>query len=192
MTTYLLHGGFSRIKNESNDAYYRTLVEHTPEGGTMLSVYFARLDGEDNSERAQKQKNDLLAQANGKLVHVELGDEATFLEQVARSSAIIFNGGSTHALLERMRTYPDLKTLFEGKIVAGGSAGAYMIAAYNYDKSHKSIREGLGLLPVKVLCHYESDTSERTDSTAKEIMEAAHPELPLIVLRDTEWKAFTV
>jgi hypothetical protein len=192
MTTYILHGGFSKIRNESNDRLYKTIAESVSEGGIVLCTYFSVIDVEKIPERFEGQKQYLIEQSEGKEFRCELAVKESFLEQVAAADAVILNGGSTNQLLEALRQYPELKTVFEGKMIVGSSAGAYALSAYNYDKSHKRMRDGLGLLEIKTVCHFESTTDEHVGQEAIEVMNSEHSELPLVVLKDCEWQSFKV
>ncbi len=194
MTTYILHGGYVRHSNESNDAYYRRVIELVPEGGTILFVYFAARNDEGNYEELYTaQKMQMEQFVNGKRLTYVCATPEHFLEEIKNADAVLMRGGSTNTLLETLRTYPDLKNAFEDKVVTGSSAGAYAIAAYNYDKSQRTMRTGLGLLQVRAVCHYQSENEENcVDDDGVTIMNAVHGELPLIVLKDHEWKEFTV
>jgi len=101
-------------------------------------------------------------------------------------------GGSTPKLLGVLRKYESLKENLQGKTVAGSSAGAYAIgkySAFHDDESGGKVREGLGLLPVRVVCHYQSaDLPPNPEALA--ILESTAPELDLVLLRDFEWNVF--
>ena len=192
MTTYLLHGGMLRYENASNDAYFKEIAEFIPENGTALIVLFA-----SEEERWPEQFENVItlvkAQADGKNIDFKLATREHFIEEIAAADAIVIRGGSTNRLLEALRAYALSMQSFEGKIVTGASAGAYALAQFGYDKSHKSIRTGLGFVPVRVLCHYMSDKpEEHTDDAAIEILNSAHQELDLVVLEDSNWKKFTI
>ena len=78
------------------------------------------------------------------------------------------------------------------KTVAGSSAGAYVLSAFNYDKSEKTVRTGLGFVPVRTICHYGSPTNEHTGEEAIQVMESQHKDLLLVILKDREWKVFEI
>lgn len=192
MTRYLLHGGGLILKSEGNDSYFRTIVEAVPDGGTLLVVLFAAT--EDRwPELFENLKGYVAAQAGEKRIAYALATREHFVEEAGRADAILIRGGSTDRLIEALRAYNDLAAVFNGKLVAGSSAGAYAFGVYNYSRSGKKLRDGLGLVKAKVLCHYESeDPKEHNGADAVAVMEAEHPELPLITLRDAEWKELTV
>ncbi len=193
MTTYLLHGGMIfNVKNASNEAYFRRIAEAVPEGGTALIVLFAAEESRW-AEIFETMKKHLDAGLGGKDINYRLASREDFIEECKEADAIVIRGGSTDRLIEALRSYEGLDHAWRGKLVAGSSAGAYALGTYNYDKGGKRIRDGLGFVPSRVLCHFESeDLKERNGAEALAIMESAHKELPLILLRDTEWQEHTV
>jgi len=191
MTTYLLHGGMLKDKNASNEAYFRRIVRGVPDGGTVLIVLFAAT--EDRwPELFEELKGAMEAQTEGKPLQFVCATKKRFVEEAKHADAIVIRGGSTDRLLDALRSYDDLGRVFAGKLVGGSSAGAYAIAAYNYDRSARECRAGFGLLPLRVICHYESPTSDGAGPEAVEIMNGDHADLPLLLLHDCEWKEYTV
>jgi peptidase E len=191
MTTYILHGGFEKLECESNDAFYRRVVELVPDGGTVLLVFFASQD-EEHEKRFKEYEERLMSRMGGKRLTLVLATKEHFMEQVKDADAVIMRGGSTDRLMSVLATYSNLKEAFEGKLVTGSSAGAYALSAFNYDKSSKVVRTGLGIVPVKTICHYQSGTVEDPGVEAEPIMRQAYPDIPLLILKDAEWKEFSL
>lgn len=192
MTTYLLHGGMLVTKNASNDAYFKRIADAVPEDGTILFVLFA---AEEHRwpELFETMKGYVADAAQSKHITYVQASKAGFLDEVRKADVVVIRGGGTDRLLETLRAYPDLAGVFAGKLVAGSSAGAYAIATYNYARGGKKIRNGLGLYPSRVLCHFQStDEKEYNGQEALATMESEHQELPLIVLHDCEWKEVTI
>lgn len=191
MTTYLLHGGMIKQENASNAAYFARIAKALPEGGTLLIVLFA---AEEHRwpELFDMMKGYFASTNRSDITFIEATREG-FLDEVRQADAIVIRGGETNRLLEALRSYGDLRAVFEGKLIAGSSAGAYAFGRYNYSRSGQRIRDGLALIEAKVLCHYMSeDPNERNADDAVALMESEHAELPLIVLRDSEWKEIIV
>lgn len=191
MTKYILHGGFSRKDNESNRTFFSELVSDVPEGGTVLLVYFASGPGDDFNLRFNNHKQQIISQAQGKSLYLVLANETDFIAQLQEADAIYFNGGDTNILLATLRKYIDFKEFLKGKTVAGSSAGAYALATYGTAHSGEHARKGLGLLPVRVVCHFESPELPPSKTSLEEIGKTA-TELELVFLKDYEWQAFKV
>lgn len=191
MTKYILHGGFTRKDNESNRAFFSELVRDFPEGGTVLLVYFASEPGDDFNLRFNNHKLQITSQAQGKSLHFVLANEEDFITQLQDADAVYFNGGHTPKLLAVLEKYPDLKVLLVGKTVAGSSAGAYALATCGTAHSGERVRKGLGLLPLRLVCHYESSELPTSVTSLEEIGKIV-PELELVFLKDYEWRVFKV
>jgi peptidase E len=192
MTTYILHGGFTRERNELNDSMYRRIVELIPVGGKLLFVLFAA-EAERAETLFQEQIERVSEIAAPKMPEYLCASEDSFVSQVESADAILIRGGSTNRLLAKLKGYPNLAEAFMDKIVMGSSAGAYALSAFNYDKSEKGIRAGLNLVPVRTICHYGSpNEADGVGDEAIEVMNHEHIELPLVVLKDCEWKEFEI
>ena len=96
---------------------------------------------------------------------------------------------SSCQLLRLLREFPSLEQYIQGKTVAGSSAGAYAIAKYGASHSEDAMREGLGLAPLRVVCHYESSELPPAPG-AVALLQNTATELELVLLRDFEWKVF--
>ncbi len=186
MTKYILHGGFARKDNELNYAFYKECMRDVPQGGTVLIVPFAKEDYTLEDFKRQV----ALFEAHGKNLNFKVANEKDFLEQIKESNLVYLGGGSTRKLLTALRNYPDLKALWERKTVAGSSAGAYSLVRYGASHSEEVVREGLGLVPVRLVCHYES-LDEPPSALSVSMLKNTAPELELLFLRDFEWKVFT-
>ena len=191
MTKYIFHGGYTQTNNELNRTFYEEITRDIPDGGAVLLCYFASPD-ENNSNRFREDSDRLKEQSHGKNLTFLLANERDFVEQLKQANALYIRGGSTPKLLGILRKFPNFKDNLDGKTVAGSSAGAYAIARYSAfhdDESGGQIREGLGLLPLRVVCHYESldlPPNPKAFSSLKNMGK----EFDLVLLKDFEWKVF--
>lgn len=193
MTKYILHGGYTGTDNELNRTFYEEITRDVPDGGTILLCYFASKDV-DNSGRFKEDSERIKEQSLGKNLIFLLADEGNFMEQLEKADALYIRGGSTPKLLGVLRKYDKFKESLGGKTLAGSSAGAYAIgrySAFHDDESGGQIREGLGLLPLRVVCHYESPDLP-PNPQALSALENIAQDLELIYLKDFEWKVFKV
>lgn len=196
MTTCLLHGGFTREDNELNRKFYKAFASHIPDGGTVLYVYFATKDEEeaDNDKRFAEHQGFIERYAEGKrFTHVQ-ADKERFVAQLASAQAVFINGGTPVKLMTALRAVPNIRELLTGKVCAGSSSGAYALSTYYYSVTpSEGVYEGLGVLPVKVICHYESDSSELVRGPeAIAALEKYPRDLELVVLRDFEYKECSI
>lgn len=188
MTKFILHGGFTRYENELNRSFYEEFMRDVPEHGTVLIVHFASRE-DDTTVAFDEQCRKFAEQAQGKTVNFVKATEKDFTEQFKEADAIYFHGGSTNKLLRVLRTYPDLRPLTEGKTIAGSSAGAYALAKLGASHSEDATREGLGWVPLRVVCHYESPELPPAEG-AVSLLRTTSEDLELVLLKDCEWRMF--
>ena len=188
MTKFILHGGFTRIDNELNRGFFKELLADVPDGGIVLMVFFASRE-EDPANTFKELSERMQAEAPSKKLHFIQASKERFLDEVKGAGALYLHGGSTNKLLKVLREFPTFGQLIEGKTVAGSSAGAYTIAKYGASHSEDAMREGLGLAPLRVVCHYESLELPPAPG-AVAVLERTATELELVLLRDFEWKVF--
>jgi peptidase E len=188
MTKFILHGGFTRKENESNRSFFEELARDVPNSGVVLMVFFASRE-DDPTSTFNELSSRIRQEANSKDLRFVLATQEGFVDEVKRADAIYLHGGSTNKLLETLRTYPSLGPLMEGKTVAGSSAGAYAIAKYGTSHSEDAMREGLGLAPLRVVCHFESSELPPAPG-AVALLQNTAANLELVLLKDCEWKVF--
>jgi peptidase E len=186
MTKYILHGGFTRTPNELNRKFMAEVVKDIPDGGQLLIVYFSRND-EEYPKLIEQDKEPFEAAATGKEIKVVVADKGKFVQQLKSSDAIYMRGGETELLMQELEKHPDFGSLVQGKTVAGSSAGAYVLAKYYHSASRGGIHKGLGLVPVRVICHYQSDGFDTPDDPMA-VMKDNPEDLRLIVLKDFEYE----
>ena len=193
MIKYVLHGGYTSTNNELNRTFYEEIARDVPDGGVILLCYFASQDN-DNSGRFKEDSERLKRQSHAKEFTFLLADENKFMEQLKESDALYIRGGSTPKLLRSLEKYDNFRDTLEGKTIAGSSAGAYVVgrySAFHDDESGGKVREGLGLLPLRVVTHYESSDMPPNQEALTSLVNMAQ-ELDLVLLRDFEWKVFKV
>jgi peptidase E len=125
--------------------------------------------------------------SNDKQIEFIFAKLESFIEDIKQAEAIYFHGGNTPTLLKALKSYSNLELLFSQKTVAGSSAGAYMLAKYGTAHTEESVREGLGIVDKKVVCHFQSPDMPPTESSFAELKKIA-PELETIYLKDCEWQ----
>jgi len=163
MTTFILHGGYTSTPNENNKRYYSKISSLIPKNGKILFVYFAQEESkwkgllENDIENFKKSgvkinfKCEIASQNSEKLV-----------EQIKSSDCIYLRGGEDYRLIDILRKSEDFKNVIKGKIVVGSSMGAYALAIYFLSNTKNIIERGLGILPIKVYCHYDDTKEKRT------------------------------
>lgn len=157
MTKFVLHGGFDKNIEYIRDDFFLEALKDTPSNVRVLLVFFAEL--EEYLELRIKQCKDQFNNNKGsKNLEFKMAIEDSFLEDCAWADVIFLSGGRTVNIKEKLEKIQNLKLVFEGKTVAGDSAGVNVLAKLFYSRKKKDIKEGLGILPLKVIVHYTEDT----------------------------------
>lgn len=168
-TKYILHGGFNPGQTEEdNNKFYGEILKDASEGAKILLVCFAK-----DTERVPTATAKVIAEFNKnkwqKQLTFEIASEESFVEQVKSADVIYLHGGRTLKLLDTLKRFPNLKELFNGKTVAGESAGANVLAKFCYSPSADEAIEGLGILPIKVIPHYSEEYMDKLDGVGQEL-----------------------
>jgi len=182
MTKYILHGGSTSIKSINNDNFFAEILKGLSGSIKILCVYFARKKNLWNELLEQDKKNFLKNSTNKNLEFtLAIYDKEKFRKQVAVSDVVYIRGGSEDIVYTFFNNIKNLKALFEDKVVAGSSAGAYVFAKYYYRNKNNRVEESTGLLSIKVLCHY----NKRKDKL--EILKDYGEDLKIYKLDETEY-----
>ena len=180
-TKFVLHGGFTPGEAQVNDSFFKEILSDAPSESVILLVYFAK-----EADRVVKYRDEDIEQFNknkgSKTLQFETASEDGFVDQVKKADVVYLHGGHTGKILETLKKYSGLKELFEGKIVAGDSAGANVLAAAFYSGT-LGVAEGLGVIPLKVICHYREEL--------KNMLQEVRPELEIIFLLEYQFKVIT-
>lgn len=175
-TKFILHGGFTKGKtDEDNSKFYSEILKDAPQKAKVLLVCFAKDDDRipDATTRVTAEFNKNKGQ---KEISFEIATKEAFLQQIKLADVIYFHGGRTLKLLEALKEFPDFRNLFDGKIVAGESAGANVWGKYFYSPNADSIGEGLGFLPLKIIPHYTEEYKGKLDGVGEDLEELDLPE----------------
>ncbi len=139
-------------------------------------------------KKYQKDSARLQAFAEDKTIHTVKATEENFINEVQGADVIYMRGGDTQKLKFTLDKHPDFTTVIKGKVVSGSSAGAYVLAKYYFSNSQNRVMDGCGLVPVRVVCHYQSivhPIPEDIDPVRE--MEKYDNSLELVLLKDYEW-----
>lgn len=193
MTKYILVGGYVHKAPDEGKAFCEELVKGIDKKPVkILDCMFARNleDWESGLEKDKEFFNKFITD-----FELELADPDNFTEQVKNSDIIYLKGGYTRNIIERLTKNLDWIKELDGKVLAGTSAGGDAIAKYYAVLSTKRVGDGLGLLPIKFIPHWNSDYS---DDEAQNIswqdefdkLKAYKEDLPIYTLGEGEFKVF--
>ena len=58
--------------------------------------------------------------------------------------------------------------MFAGKIIAGDSAGANVLASVFYSQS-AGVLEGFEIIPIKIICHYVAENKDKLNGVKSDL-----------------------
>jgi hypothetical protein len=167
-TKVVVSGGFAEELNELNSLFFKEILEGTGNKVTVLLILFSRPEDvwglKSKGPIAQFDK----VKGSKKLNYV-IANHEELEEQITSSEIVYIRGGTNSLLLNEVSRHPRFVELIKGKIVAGESAGTYLLSDYFYSKSEGGVFRGLGVLPVKTICHFEGKNEEQLDKCPKEL-----------------------
>lgn len=191
-TKFIIHGGYTRYANDLNHSFLHEVVKDMPGNGTLLIVLFAT-DDEKVDEYFRNFTDKFADNADGKKLNYTKATKEDFLNQVTAADAIYIQGGDTEKLKQVLQEYPEFAERIKGKTVAGSSAGAYVLSRYYYTNSQNKVLEGLGVLPIRTVCHYQSEIHSVSDNIDPvSCLNEFDNDMELVLLKDFEWKMFTI
>lgn len=177
MTKFVLHGGFNKERGFIKDSFFQETLSGAANDTNILLVYFA--EAEEKVElRMTQAKEQFNKNSGGLSLSFRVPTEDSFIEDCLWADSIFLAGGRTTKLMEVLRKYKDLDTVFSGKVIAGDSAGANALGHFFYSKSSKEVGEGLKILPFKIVVHY-------VDGSPNPLADIA-PEFETLFLREYE------
>jgi hypothetical protein len=173
MTKYYLHGGKASVNSEGNKKFFQRLVDGLDTTVNFLCVYFAR-DRRINKnwnwdvmfEEDKKQISSFCPKTKFNFV-LASRDIHDFSKQLKNAHVVFLKGGITPSLYKVLKKIPNLEKSFNGKIIAGSSAGALVLAKYYYDGDYDTYSEGLGILPIKMICHWGEQRHSKLEDLKK-------------------------
>ena len=186
MTKFVLEGGHSAEHSEYDPALFVEMTREFDSPVRIAECLFSRPEGEQ--EKAFANRREFYAKYIHTPFEVRLAMKDNFLEVLAWANTMYFRGGTTNLLTSAMREFPEWHTMLDGKVIVGSSAGANMLSRYYNGLDEPGVRDGLGILPLKVMVHYRSNYVPGFDwEKAEQDMLNTAPELPLIRLRESEF-----
>lgn len=186
MTTFLLHGGKTSIQNAENESFFKQFAELVPKDTvTVLFCYFAR--PKSDWEKLMARDAATIRRNTTKTIVMVLAESPSdLLEKISTTDVLYVAGGDADPIEVLYANLAGLAQKLEGKVYAGSSMGAFMastqyVLSYE-DQRQGEIHQGLGLLPIQTLCHW--DLEEQKNQKLQ--MLRASSAQPIIVLKEFE------
>ena len=180
-TKYILHGGYATEKNKENNKFFKEILLIDKKELNILIVLFDKKE-EKHNFKSKNVINQFNLNNTNKILNFEIADKKLFSEQIKKADIIYLYGGETLKLFKTLNEYNNFSELIKGKVVVGESAGAYVLSTCFYLKSLGDCFEGLKLVPVKTICHYEGENREK--------LKDCLPNLKELLLEEHKYEVF--
>lgn len=188
-TRIILHGGNADNGSEKNDQFFSEILSGIDKDEVrVLCVYFARPEGRwEDSYATDESAFRARAIELGKDIETVLAtyDMDELIEEITKADVIFINGGYKGHLKSTLLSIgvDKFKEMVHGKTLVGISAGANMLSKYYYSMASGGIREGIGLLKIKLLTHSNDSNASDKLKMLKEYKE----DLPIKTVAEEEY-----
>lgn len=186
-TTFLLHGGRLKLKDNRNDNYFRELTKDLVDGDQVLFIGFARRDETDRAEVYEREKQFFLNQAKSDIQIVN-ATYNNFIQQVRAAKVVHITGGQSPELINDIRKYPEFVNAINGKMIGGSSAGACLFSTYYFYEDNSGVLEGLGTLPIRLRVHSDNPEFGNIGKSISLLNEYSS-DLELVLIEECDWVA---
>ncbi|TAK96693.1 hypothetical protein EPO05_01295 [Patescibacteria group bacterium] len=176
MTKYILNSGGARKDSEKLRLFLDEIVRDLGQSPRILFCFFAQKREDWEGYFAEYQQGFLRRVDKSLQPTFELAFPEKFVQQIQNCDAVYLGGGDDHLLQFWLRRY-NLPEAWRGKVVAGTSAGSDALVKHFWTCDWRQCLDGLGILPIKFIPHYKSDTYGKDDPRGPINWEKAYQEL---------------
>jgi len=191
MIKYILVGGYIHKAPDEGKAFCEELIKGIDKKPVkILDCIFARKK-EDWQECIDR--DNIFFSKFIKDFELKLADPDNFTEQIKNSDVIFFQGGIPYNLISILNTAGDWLKELDEKVLVGTSGGADVICKYYAVGKTGNVGDGLGLLPIKFMPHWQSDYNGNFNIDwilLKEKLKDYKEDLPIYTLTEGEFKVF--
>ena len=155
MTKYVLNSGNTSQYPDKQKAFFAEILKGLGAHPKILIVLFSR-PREYWEETFQKYESATKnALPKGLEVVFEMAMPDKFALQVENNDVVYVLGGDDYLLRFWFDKF-DLPTIWEGKVIAGSSAGSDIMVKNFWTCDWRENMDGLGILPITFIAHYNS------------------------------------
>lgn len=188
MKTFVLHGGRTSVDSADNSDFFKTFSSiPTEKSVRVLMCYFAwqKNDWQGGFDRDTKA---IQAQSSKEISFSLASDAEDLLTKIISHDVLYVAGGQAQLIHPYVQKLAQLNKALENKVYIGSSMGAFIVAT-NYvlsfdDKDQVNVYNGLGILPIGVLCHW--NVEEKKAEKLKKV-KGDHPDLPVLTLEEKKF-----
>lgn len=196
MTKYVLNSGGMANNVPGAKRYIAELVKGLGHRPRVLFCFFAekREHWEEKFPKYQKGFSEWAPEQVKPTYELAFPD--TFEEQIENNDILYIHGGDDHLLLHWLRQF-SLPKIWEGKVVGTNSASTDALSEYFWPCDWRECKQGLGILPIKAIPHFNSDFGKDDprgpidwDKAKRELAQHGDKSLPIYALEEGEFEVF--
>jgi len=163
MKRLVLMGGSPWKSDDMGRGLVESLIQHYPIEARVAFCIFAQ---PESDWRATEQVNRELIQkfAGNTKISFQTMTEDNFSEVSEWADIINLPGGNPFTLKEKLDLCGDVSSLWDGKVIAGSSAGADVLCEKYMFLQEKRIGEGFGWIKASCLPHWRANFDDWNDS----------------------------
>jgi peptidase E len=181
-TKVIINGGWPASADKSDPEFFTEILKDTKNNLNILLILFAEKAVSAWEEKSKYIINEFNSVKINKVLNFVIAEESKLKSQVESADIVYIRGGNTPVLLDVINKIPSFISWLRGKIVAGESAGTYLLSTCFFSKTIGETRRGIGLLPIKSICHFEGINEEQLDKCPQS--------LEKVLLRELEHKVY--
>lgn len=190
-TTYILHGGNTSIKSESNQNFFKEFENCVAKQEVSVLISLWSREKSSWSDLFVKYKEKISQSAEKNFYFDIANDPQDFANKIKNFDIFYVIGGDADNIEPLYSQLPDFKSQLEGKVYIGGSMGAFMVCT-NYvlsfdQQDYLTVHKGLGILQLNLLCHWDI---EKRKELKIEMLKKEAPDLPILTLGEGEYVKF--
>ena len=193
MTTYVLHGGKTKIDSLDNALFFQQFTHLVQKDNVkILLCYWAR-DTKSWNELFENDKIKILKQSIKKTEIYIIDNVKSLITQLKTADVLYFSGGEEEFLRPYMSHLSFLKDALKNKIFIGSSMGSFLAAKHyvlSLSRQNEDIvHEGLGLVPYNTLCHWNV---EKNKEIKINMLRKSDPQTPLLLIEEQKFEKIEI
>jgi len=188
MTTYVLHGGMTSKDSLDNDLFFRQFTSLVNKASVKVMMCYWARDRKQWEELLRRDQKKIQLHS-AKTVHLSIAEDPKDLfHRIAKYDVLYVAGGDAERIEPLYPELSRLKHYLENKVYIGSSMGAFLASAsyvLSLDtQDETSVHSGVGLLPVKILCHWDKETRKQMKL---DLLRKKDPESPIVPLDECKF-----
>jgi len=193
MTKYILNSGGIRNNIEGGKKFFAEAVKDLGNNPKILICLFAYPREHWEKKIEEIKHNNLYSEEVNPSFSLAIPD--IFEEQIKDNDIIYIYGGDDHLLQYWLKKF-DIPNIWKDKVIITNSAGSNAMVKYFWTCDWRKCMDGLGILPIKFIPHYQSSFGS-DDPRGPINWEQAYKELkgykedlPIYALKEGEFVVF--